>query len=241
MLHYAVACLFLLLSVSPSVFAQSTSPWKKVADTDIGDSTAPSPGASYMTVYVRAATVYQMSNWWTRIVERNRQSVLTISLDGTVAGIHFSQTKVGDPIELRRIDSMVDLGYSGVVIERLPTTFSGMTFSLQINKTSKDGLNDLISMASDMSKTQPPTLSITQQQLGVVSLSKSLADYLFGKHLLVKKLSTQSAIPSTGLLHPGIYACLAADSNVDYARYLAPGNPGLHWDGTQLTYNNAPH
>ncbi|HXM51084.1 MAG TPA: hypothetical protein VN956_24780 [Pyrinomonadaceae bacterium] len=191
-----------------------------------------------MTVYVRAATAYQMSNWWTKLVEKNRQSVLTVKLDGTVAGTHFSQTKLGDPIELRKNDSMVDLGHSEIVVERLPTTFSGMTFNLEIDKTAKDGLNDLITIAADMSKAQPPTLSITQQQLGIITLSKSLADYLFSKRLLVKKLSTQSPIPSTGLLRPGVYVCLAGDTNADYAKYLAPGNPGLQWDGAQLTYNN---
>jgi len=204
----------------------------------MGDDESPSPGAAYMTVYVRAATAYQMSNWWTKLVEKNRQSVLTVKLDGTVAGTHFSQTKLGDPIELRKNDSMVDLGHSEIVVERLPTTFSGMTFNLEIDKTAKDGLNDLITIAADISKTQPPTLSITQQKLGIITLSKSFADYLFSKRLLVKKLSTQSPIPSTGLLRPGVYVCLAGDTNADYAKYLAPGNPGLQWDGAQLTYNN---
>ncbi len=101
----------------------------------MGDDESPSPGAAYMTVYVRAATAYQMSNWWTKLVEKNRQSVLTVKLDGTVAGTHFSQTKLGDPIELRKNDSMVDLGHSEIVVERLPTTFSGMTFNLEIDKT----------------------------------------------------------------------------------------------------------
>lgn len=135
---------------------------------------------------------------------------------------------------------MVDLGYSGIVVDHLPTTFSGMTFSLQINKTAKDGLNDLISMVSDLSKTQPPTLSVSQQAMGIVNLSKSLADFLFNKNLIVKKVSTQSPIPATGLLAPGIYACFAGDSNADYAPYLTPGSPGLSWSGTQLTYNNNP-
>jgi hypothetical protein len=133
---------------------------------------------------------------------------------------------------------MVDLGYSGIVVDHLPTTFSGMTFSLQINKTSKDGLNDLISMVSDLSKTQPPTLSVSQQAMGIVNLSKSLADFLFSKNLLVKKVSTQAPIPANGLLAPGVYVCFAGDSNADYAQYLAAGNPGLSWSGTLLKYNN---
>jgi len=53
-------------------------------------------------------------------------------------------------------------------------------------------------------------------------------------------MSTQSPIPANGLLAPGIYASFAGDSNTDYAQYLAPGNPGLSWNGTQLRYNNQP-
>jgi hypothetical protein len=230
----------LLLMFPLGLFGQSTSPWQKIGNASFGDTDTPSPGAAYMTVYVRAATVYQKSNWWTNFVEKNRQAVLTINLNGTVAGTNVAQTKVGDPIELRRNDSMVDLGYSGIVVDHLPTTFSGMTLTIQINKTAKDGLNDIISMVSDLSKTQPPTLSVSQQAMGITNLSKTLADFLFNKNLLVKKVSTQSPIPSNGMLGSGIYACFAGDSNVDYAQYLSAGRGDLSWSGTQLIYKNKP-
>ena len=234
--RYFVGCLA-ILCLGASVYAQSTSPWKKIGSTTIGDDNSPSAGAAYMTVYVRAAAVYQNSNWWTNVVEKNRQAVLTASIEGTVSGAHFADIKVGSPIALAKNDSLVDLGWSGDVVDNLPTTFSGMTFKLRINKTSKDSLNDLISMVSELSTSTPPVVSITQQQMGFISFSKTIADYLFNKNLLVTRLSTESPLPASGLLEPGVYVCFAGDSNADYGKYLGSSRPGLQWDGAQLTYN----
>jgi len=233
-----VLCVLLL---SPLVVAaQSTSPWKRIGDPSFGDTSTPSPGSAYMTLFIRAATVYQNSNWWTNFVEKNRQSVLTINLDGTVAGIHVSKTITGNPVTLKHNDSMVDLGYSGIVVDHLPTTFSAMTFNLKINKTAQDGLANLMTMVANLSQAQPAAISISQQSLGLMSLSKSLADYLFNKNLLETKMNSQSPIPSTGLLAPGVYVCLSGDSLGGYQSYFAQGSPALKWDGTTLTFGAAP-
>lgn len=203
-----------------------------------------SPGAEYMTVFFRKAAVYQNSNWYTRMIERNtRQSVLSIAIDGTLAGTaHISDIKLGDAVELRRNDAIVDLGYSGVLLDHIPTTFSGVSVTVSLNKTANDRVKELIGVFSELSKTQPPTLSVSQQTLGVVTASKSFADYLFGKNLLVKKLSTRSALPSTGLLPAGVYAVLAGDSENDYSRYLISSEEqsGLEWKDGQLLYDKKP-
>lgn len=219
---------------------QSTSPWKRVANATFGDETNPAPGADYMSVYVRTASVYQNSNWWTNFIEKNRQAIITVNVEGDFAGRHIAQTKVGRPVELRRNNALADLGYSGVVVEALPLTFSNMSLTISINKSAKDGLADLLSAVSQLSQAQPPVLSISQQTMGIASLSKTLADYLFHANLIVQKLSTQSPLPIVGVLDPGIYVCFAGDSTADYQQYLLPGNPGLRWDGTVLTFNNAP-
>jgi len=222
------------------VMAQSTSPWQKAGEATFGDTPNPTPGNAYMTVFVRAATVYQNSNWWTNFVERNRQSVLTVNLNGTIAGNPVSLTKTGTPVTLPRNNSMVDLGYSGIVVDHLPTTFSSMNFNLQINKTAQDGLQGLMNQVAHLSAAQPPVLSVSQQAIGIANLTKSIADFLFHANLLVQKMATQSPIPANGLLAPGIYVCFAGDSRADYERYLTPATPGLKWSGSQLTYNNDP-
>jgi hypothetical protein len=231
LLMIAIGC------VITSAAAQSVSPWFKVGDTTIGDVTNPTPGNSYMTVMVRAASIYQDSNWWTNFVERNRQAVLTINLNGTVAGTNVSTTKTGNPISLERNKSMVDMGFSGVLVDYLPTTFSGMNVDLQINKTAKDGLQNLMTAVAQLSTAQPPVLSISSQAIGIANLGKSVADFLFHSNLLVKLIDTQNAIPSTGMLSPGVYVCLAADSQSDYQQYL---DPQLKWNGATLTHNNQP-
>lgn len=230
----------LSLVFSGTVLAQSTSRWTRIADASFGDTTTPSAGAAYMTLYLRAATVYQHSNWWTNFVQTSPQAVLTINLSGTIAGISVSQTKTGDPVELHTNHSMVDLGFSGIVVDHLPMTFSGLTFNLQINKTAKDGLQDLITEVATLSSEQPPVLSISQQAMGIASFSKSLADFLFRKNLLVREAEIQSPIPASGILQPGVYVCFAGDSEADYDQYLAPGTPGLQWSGSRLTYNGNP-
>jgi hypothetical protein len=80
-----------------------------------------------MTVAVKAAAAYQNSNWWTSFVEKNLQAVLTASLSATIANVPVSQTVTGNAIALNHNNSMVDLGFSGMVVDHLPTTFSGMT------------------------------------------------------------------------------------------------------------------
>ena len=54
--------------------AQSTSPWMRIAESTIGDPmvTNASAGATYMTVAFLAASVYQNSNWYTALVDKNR-------------------------------------------------------------------------------------------------------------------------------------------------------------------------
>lgn len=203
----------------------------------MGDVSNPTPGSAYMTVWIRTASVYQNSNWWTNFVEKNRQAVLTINLNGTVAGINVSTTRTGNPINLVRNRSLVDMGYSGILVDFLPTTFSGMSVDLQINKTAKDGLQDLMSAVSQLSNAQPPVLPISQQALGIANLGKSIADFLFKSNLLVKFIDSQNPIPSTGVLAPGIYVSMAGDQQSDYAPLL---DAGLKWNGNGLTHNNQP-
>jgi hypothetical protein len=235
--YFLIVLLVLLFTAAPSLRAQSVSAWKKVGETTFGDTSSPTPGAAYMTVAVRAVSFYQNSNFWTSFVETNRQAVITASLNGIIAGTQVSQTQTGQPVDLRRNRSIVDLGYAGILVDHLPTTFSGMTMSVQVNKTAKDGLQGLISQVAQLSATTPPTLSISQQAMGITSLSKNIADFLFHAQLLVQGITSKNPLPANGLLAPGIYVSLAGDSESDYSQYLAPGNPGLSWSGTQLTYN----
>lgn len=139
--------------------------------------------------------MYQNSNWWTSWIENHRQGVVTANLNATIAGVPVAQTITGNPIELHKNNSMVDLGFAGTVVDHLPNTFSGMNMTLQINKTSQDGLQGLITQVSQMSTGTPPVLALSPETLALTSLAKSLADFLFRANLLVKKASTQNAFP----------------------------------------------
>ena len=213
--------------------------WLKIGPPTAGQVTAPALGEGYMTVTVRAATAYQRSNFWTNLIERNRQAVLTGNLSASIANVPVSQTVTGKAITLQRNNSMVDLGYSGVLVDHLPTTFSGMNVNLQINKTAQDGLQALINQVSALSTSQPPVLTISPATLQITSLAKSVADFLFNAKLLVNLAQTQNPFPSSGALDPGIYVCFAADQASDYGQYLSRPDQ-LRWNGAQLSFSGQP-
>ena len=228
-----------IISCASNISAQSTSSWQRIGDPSIGMSTAAPPGAGYLTVFVRAASVYQNSNWWTSFIEKNRQAVLTASLNATIAGVPVSQTITGNAIELHKNNSMVDLGFSGAVVDHLPNTFSGMSMTLQINKTAQDGLQGLITQVSQLSAGTPPVLSLSAESLALTSLADNAANLLFKANLLVKKASTQNAFPGGGMVSPGIYISFAGDTSADYDQYLVD-SANLKWTGAVLTYKNQP-
>jgi hypothetical protein len=219
--------------------AQSTSPWMKIGAPTGGLTVAPSAGEGYMTVAVKAASVYQNSNWWTSFVETHRQAVLTANLNATIANVPVSQTVTGNAVELRHNNSMVDLGFAGAIVDHLPTTFSGMTVTLQINKTAQDGLQSLISQVNQLSTAQPPVLAISGQTLQITSLAKNVADFLFHANLLQMKAQTRNPFPIAGALDPGIYVCFAGDQQNDYQQYLIKPEK-LAWNGAVLSFDGNP-
>lgn len=219
--------------------AQSTSAWMKIGPPSGGLATAPPPGEGYMSVTIRDASAYQNSNWWTSFVEKDRQAVLTATLSATIAHVPVSQTVTGNAVALKRNRSLVDLGFAGMVVDHLPTTFSGMTLTLQINKTAQDGLQNLISQVNQFSTAQPPVLSISAQTMQITSLAKNIADFLFNANLLESKAQTKNPFPAAGALDPGIYVCFAGDTTTDYQQFLAqPSN--LAWNGAVLSFNGIP-
>lgn len=233
----------LVLVLTGPMFAQSTSPWVRIGDATIGNATvkAASPGATYMTVVFKGATVYQKSNWWTRFVEKNRQAVLTVAVDGVISGVRVQDTRTGRAIELRKKKSLADLGYAGVVFENLPTTFSSLSVTFDINKTASDGLQALINTLADISKATP-SVSASQSTMGIVSGAKSIADFLFGKNLLVQKVVSPSPFASSSVIAPRRYVILAGDAATDYGKYLLPppsGQNGLDWQNGVLSWNGS--
>ena len=218
-----------------SIRAQSTSPWMKVGDSNLGLPTAATPNAGYLTVFVRAATMYQNSNFWTSFVETHRQAVITVNLSATIAGVPVSQTTVGAPIELHRNNSLVDLGFASTVVDHLPNTFTQMNMTIDVNKTAQDGLQPLITQVSQLATSSPPVLAVSPEALALTSFSKSVADFLFKANLLVKRASSRNAFPGGGVIAPGIWVCFAQDAIPEYEQYTTdPAN--LHWNGAALTY-----
>lgn len=229
------------LTITSNVTAQSTSGWIRISDATIGDPgvTTASPNSAYVTAVFQGASVYQDSKWWTRLVEAKRQAVLSIAVSGKIAGTQVQDTRVSGPIDLRPNKGQISFGYSNIpILQNIPTTFSSISLTVTLNKSAQDGLSQLLNTLADISKSTPG-LQVSQQTLGMVSATRTIADYLFKKDLLVPKMNSPSAL-SSSFGRPGIYVVLAGDSEADYNRYLSaiPGHSGLLWKNT-LTYDGS--
>lgn len=237
--------LALSLALASPVAAQSTSTWIRVGEsTNAGAnvSQTPSLGATYVWAVIRGASVYQNSNWWTQFVERNRQAVVEVSLEGQLLNTRVSDTRTSRPIELRRDNSNYDFGYSATVVQALPTTFQSLQLAIGLTKSAQDGLGTLLASLGELSMSTP-ALNVSQASMGVVSATKAIADFLFQKRLIERR--AQSTLPLIGsgpTLQAGTYAILAGDSQKDYLQYLQepPGRPGLRWNGSALTWDGKP-
>jgi hypothetical protein len=198
----------------------------------------PSVGDAYVTVDFVAASVFQKSNWWTNLVEKNRLATANTALSGTINGRSIDDARASKPIELRKNNSLVGFGFAPIVIERFPTTYSKLELRVNIAKSSQDGLADLLSALGDISSSTP-SLQVSQSAMGIVNGSKALADFLFKKELIKAHATSVMQFPASGNSLPaGLYVSLAGDSEADYAPIT--NNPAnLHWNGAALKWNGA--
>jgi hypothetical protein len=237
------AIAILLMSVSLRVRAQSTSPWIKITDDSpaalpAGSLMNPSVGDAYLTVQFVDAGVFQKSNWWTNLVEKNRVGTANTALSGTINGRNVDDARASKPIELRKNNSLVGFGFAPIVIEMFPTTYSKLELRVNIAKSSQDGLADLLSALADISNSTP-SLQVSQSTMGIVNGSKALADFLFKKQLIKTHAQSVMQFPATGNSLPaGLYVSLAGDSAADYAP-ITDNPANLHWNGAALKFNGA--
>ena len=233
-----VATLLFILLASTFVHAQATSNWILVTDatTPLPSPTpiTPTLGGSYITVEFLGGEIYQKSNWWTNLVERNRVGVIDVKIAGRVNNRDYEDIRASPPIELRRNDSQAAIGWRQIVVRRLPTVYQNLRMNVRFSKSSKDGLQDLLTTLTAISN-QTPSLQVSQSALGIVSGSKAVTDYLFNKRLLVSHLENTMDFPDSGLsLRPGTYVILAADDNNGFNQYLSTPT-----SGKGLSYNDA--
>jgi hypothetical protein len=246
--------LVILMIASAATFGsicsgQSTTPWIPVAVLD-GQGvvkkpeagTPIEPGECYVSLQLVHTAIYQKSNWWTKLIEKDRNAVIGVTVTGATVNGTFDDTRTSPPYELRVNDSVVDLGWSQAVVESLPANFTRLLIRVHVSKSSKDGLADMLRSVSEISQTVP-SIQLSQTTLGTISAAKQLADFLFNKNLLEKKIESTGTISiPLDTLRAGYYAVLAADEYDNYKSYLdapQPGHDGLVWTGSQLRFDGA--
>jgi hypothetical protein len=126
-------------------------------------------------------------------------------------------------------------------VERLPTTYSGLTVTVHISKSAKDNIDEMLGAVADISN-RTPSLAVSKSALGTVSAGKTLLDYLFSKQLLEPKLVSTLRFPSDGNSLPaGYYVAFAADTGNQYQKYVDAAIAGqLTWDSVQLRSKGDP-
>lgn len=240
--HIGVVVLLWVVFFAVHSFAASTSTWVKIEP--IKSTPVGSVGASYLSVNLVAVSVYQDSNWWTNLVERNRSALATVEVNGTLSGgSPFSDRRISPPIEIERNRKNIDFGWSQALIHDLPVNFTSLSINVGIAKTAEDGTDKLIAAANDLSK-KVPALAASEATMGTISAVKLVADFIFDKKLAVTKLSSAQPLtaPAGTTIEPGYYAILAGTRAEEYQQYLKTpaGGTGLKWDGALLQYNGQP-
>lgn len=231
-----------ILAATTTAQAQSTSPWIKV-NSGNGTQVQGQLGATYVSLGLLKVSVYGKSNWWTRLIERNRSAVATVTLSGSVSGGKSIQDKrVSPPISLTKNAALVDFGWAQALLINFPVNYTSLQVDVSVAKTARDGGDDIIAVASDAS-TKIPLLSASSAYLGIASAAKTIVDTIFNKQLAVDKLKSSSPLTTTQptLLPPGVYAVLAGDKASDYAGYQA-SLQDLTWDDSSrvLMFKGSP-
>jgi hypothetical protein len=234
-----------LVSLSSTAFAQSTSPWIRMQEganaPPIVGPREPQLGASYLIAEFWAARIYQNSNWWTNLVEGDRQGLLDISLEGRLANVAFKDARAAPPIAIRRNNTNLDISFRKTIAERLPTTYQQLTVTVHVSKAAKDSVNELLNTVAEISNVAP-NVAVSKSALGAASAGKMLLDYLFQKQLLEPKLTSTLEFPADGASLPaGYYVAFAADQANQYGHYInAARRNELIWDGLQVSIKDTP-
>jgi hypothetical protein len=142
-----IAFAMLVLVAASSASAQSTTNWIPLNPIDTSLSNG-NLGASYVSIGVMKTPIYQDSNWWTKLVERNRSALVTVTLSGNVNGVQIADRRVSPAIAIQKNKALLDVGWAPVLVQNLPVNFSSLQVQTEVGKTAQDGVESLIAAAN---------------------------------------------------------------------------------------------
>lgn len=196
---------------------------------------------SYISVRVEKAHICPTANWWTRAVARNSKAFITAEINASYpSSPAFTDKRSSEGVALPRNKSATDIGWQRSLVQMLPTSFTSLNIRLALNTTSQDGVDNIITVASDVSN-KVPLLTVAQTALGVVSGAKSLLDQMFNRNLAKSQLTSDFDMVANSALtnKPGYYVIFGGDAGASYSKYTSAAGT-LKWDGITLTSAGVP-
>ena len=104
---------------------------------------------SYISVRVEKAHISPTANWWTKAVARNSKAFITAEINATYpSSPAFTDKRSSGGADLPRKKSPTDIAWQRSLVQMLPTSFTSVNIKLALNTTSKDGVEDVIAVAS---------------------------------------------------------------------------------------------
>lgn len=226
--------------------AQSTSSWIHIKGTESGRVIDPatSPriqnGNKYITISLVNTRIFQKSNWYQGWVEGSRKLIQTIEVKGNVYGQQFADSRISPQIEMQKAGiNSFDTGWNVNIVENLPANFDGLEVRVQVSKTAKNNLSEVLNLASSVSKGASP-ISLSPDSQLIIGATKAMSDFLFGQNLLASKIDSSFGINTVDLGFPtGYYVIFAGDTAASYQSYLN-NSEKLSWSGSQITFDGNP-
>ncbi len=224
-----------------SLFAQSTSKWLRV-QSNLEQNFAGKKiklNGSYLSIQIQQARIYNKSDWYTTLVGRNRQAFIAAEVTANYPGaVNFTDRRSSDATNIKKSKQPVDIGWGHNIIEFIPTSFTKLNLKVTLNSTAKDGVDDVIKVASAVSQSAPP-LTIAQSTLGVITGAKQILDQVFNKSLAQTYLTSDYDLSPLSIFseQPGYYVSFGADVATQYQQYTNDPSK-LSWDGQNLKFNN---
>jgi hypothetical protein len=224
---------FLFLSSSYSVYASSTNliPIKSdfVPDANVNYSL----DNSYINITLVSTRVSPKFSLYDKIKHKGTKTVISYEF---LTDTGISDSKISAPLAIPKKNKPVDLAWEKAVVVNLPASYSSASLITKVSTTAKDGLEELINAAAELSL-KTPEVTISKGALSLVSAGKALADYVFNNKLIKSIINADLLIPESS----GMHVSFSADSSTDYDKYtknidkLKWSDGALRYDGNEIT------
>lgn len=226
---------------SPSE-SPSPAPQRSPGSSTTTDTTTVKANDGYLTVRLVTTRIHQQASWYQNYVLADRRLVLSTKVNLVTPTQTISAARTSDPYDMRGLGlfkpkpGSFDIPWGPLLVQDLPATFTNLEISFEVSRTAKNGLNDLIDAASQVSQAVP-ALSMTPQALAAVGAARAISDFLVARRLVESKFKAFLPVDVSRAegFPAGFYVAFAGNTEQDYRRYQNSPQ-SLRWTGSQLEF-----